>query len=54
MSSVGAPRVVLSNGIEIPQLGFGVFSFELTAEDLAAIDDLDRDGRTGFHPDEVD
>ncbi|MEE6286376.1 aldo/keto reductase [Georgenia sp. MJ173] len=28
-----------------------VFDFELTAADMAAIEGLDRDGRTGFHPD---
>jgi 2,5-diketo-D-gluconate reductase A len=30
---------------------FDVFGFELAADDLAAINDLDRDGRTGPHPD---
>lgn len=30
---------------------FDVFGFELTDEELAAIDALERDGRTGMHPD---
>lgn len=29
-----------------------IFDFELTQNDMAAIESLDRNGRTGFHPDE--
>ncbi len=32
---------------------FDVFGFELADDDVAAIDDLDREGRLGSHPDEV-
>ena len=31
---------------------FALFEFELSEQDMAAIDGLDRDGRTGPHPDE--
>jgi 2,5-diketo-D-gluconate reductase A len=30
---------------------FDVFGFELAPDDMAAISELDRDGRTGPHPD---
>ena len=33
---------------------FAVLEFELTAEDMAALDGLDNDHRTGPHPDEFD
>ena len=32
---------------------FDVLDFELTAEEMARIDPLDRDGRTGPHPDDM-
>jgi len=34
------------------QENIDVFDFELTGDDMAAIEGLDRGGRTGFHPDE--
>ncbi|MDN5567451.1 MAG: aldo/keto reductase [Paracoccus sp. (in: a-proteobacteria)] len=33
---------------------FDVLDFELTADDMAALDGLDRNHRTGPHPDEFD
>ncbi|KQM81393.1 aldo/keto reductase [Agromyces sp. Leaf222] len=45
-------RIVIPKSVTPGRIAenFDVFGFELTADELAAIDALDRDGRTGPHP----
>jgi len=45
-------RIVIPKSVTASRIreNLDVFGFELTAEELAAIDGLDRDGRTGPHP----
>lgn len=47
-------RVVIPKSVTPSRIAenFDVFGFELSADELAAIDALERDGRTGPHPDE--
>lgn len=56
MTSV--PNLALNNGVAIPAIGLGVFQtppdvfdFELTPEELAAIDGLETGVRGGPEPD---
>lgn len=42
-----------SNSRERIQQNFEIFDFELTPEEVSAIDALERDGRVGAHPNEV-
>ena len=46
-------RVVIPKSVTPARIAenFDVFGFELSPEELTAIDALDRDGRTGPHPD---
>jgi 2,5-diketo-D-gluconate reductase A len=46
-------NVVIPKSVHADRIAenFDVFGFEVAADDLAAINDLDRDGRTGPHPD---
>lgn len=46
-------NVVIPKSVHAERIAenFDVFGFELATDDMAAIDDLDRDGRTGPHPD---
>jgi 2,5-diketo-D-gluconate reductase A len=45
-------RIVIPKSVTASRIreNLDVFGFELTAVELAAIDGLDRDGRTGPHP----
>ena len=47
-------RIVIPKSVTPARIAenFDVFGFELTADELDAIDALERDGRTGPHPDE--
>ncbi|OJU39892.1 MAG: 2,5-diketo-D-gluconic acid reductase [Microbacterium sp. 69-10] len=47
-------RIVIPKSVTPARIAenFDVFGFELTADELDAIDRLERDGRTGPHPDE--
>lgn len=42
-----------SSSAERQQENLAVFDFELSAEDVQAINELDKDYRTGVHPDEI-
>lgn len=42
-----------SSSAERQQQNLGVFDFELSAEDVQAINQLDKNYRTGIHPDEI-
>jgi 2,5-diketo-D-gluconate reductase A len=46
-------NVVIPKSVHADRIAenFDVFGFELAADDMAAINELDRDGRTGPHPD---
>lgn len=48
-------RVVIPKSVTPARIteNFDLFGFELTDDDLVAIDALERDGRTGPHPDEL-
>ena len=45
-------RIVIPKSVTPERIAenIDVFGFELSDDELAAIDGLDRDGRTGFHP----
>ena len=47
-------RIVIPKSVTPSRIAenFDVFGFDLTADELGAIDALERDGRTGPHPDE--
>lgn len=47
-------NVVIPKSVDVARItaNIDIFDFELSADDMAAIEGLDRDGRTGFHPDE--
>jgi hypothetical protein len=46
------PVIALNDGATIPQLGFDVFGFELTPEELRRISALNRGSRIGANPDD--
>lgn len=60
--SAQVPVLQLNNGVELPARGFGVFQtppeqtvfgFDLTADQLVAIDALDTDVRGGPEPEQI-